>query len=271
VIRRVAHLSDLHFGEADPARVAELAADVRAAAPDAVAVSGDLTRRALPAEFEAAFTFLASLDAPLLVVPGNHDIPHSALWERFMAPKRRWHAARVTAPAERLDLPEDAGRDCGPLRLIGLDTVSRAHWHVDWSAGAVPPHRLGKLAHELVVEAGAPTLLVCHHPLHHALWARNRHTPRGARATIKLLHEQGVTAVLCGHLHRAEIIPLHAEGPLQVMAPSAFSPRGTGAPNGWNLIEMDGREMRVSTREVTSRGWQPRQLVEAWPGLHLRN
>lgn len=261
--RRVAHLSDLHFGEADPARVAELAADVRAAAPDAVAVSGDLTRRALPAEFEAAFTFLASLEAPLLVVPGNHDIPHGALWERFMAPKRRWHAARVTAPAERLDITGGDAPGCGPLRLIGLDTVSRAQWHVDWSAGAVPAHRLGKLAHDLADGAGTPTLLVCHHPLRHAPWARGRRTPRGAGATIELLRAQGVTAVLCGHLHRAEITPLGADGPLQVMAPSAFSPRGTRAVNGWNLIELDGAEMRVCAREVTSHGWQPRALVEA--------
>ncbi len=256
---RVAHLSDLHFGEADPARVAELAADVRAAAPDAVAISGDLTRRALPREFEAAFTFLAGLDAPLLVVPGNHDIPHSALWERFMTPKRRWHAARVTAPAERLDLDH--------LRLIGLDTVSRAQWHADWSAGAVPQHRLERLAAELAVGGGKPTLVVCHHPLVHAAWARARRRPRGAGDTIALLRREGVTAVLCGHLHRAEVTPLFPGGdhggPWQVMAPSAFSPRGAGAVNGWNLIEWEVGAMRVTTREVTAKGWHARSLETA--------
>jgi len=256
---RVAHLSDLHFGEADPARVAEMAADVRAAAPDAVAISGDLTRRAQPEEFEAAFTFLAGLDAPLLVVPGNHDIPHSALWERFMAPKRRWQRARLTAPAERLDLPG--------LRLIGLDTVSRAQWHADWSAGAVPQHRLERLEADLAQGRGTRTVVVCHHPLVHAAWARKRRSPRGATATIALLRQEGVAAVLCGHLHRAEITRLAQQteptAPWQVMAPSAFSPRGVGAVNGWNLLEWEEGRLRVTTREVTARGWRDRVLEAA--------
>lgn len=172
-----------------------------------------------------------------------------------MAPKRRWHAARVTAPAERLDL--------GHVRLIGLDTVSRAQWHVDWSAGAVPQHRLDRLADELAVGGGKPTLVVCHHPLRHAAWARSRRTPRGAGATIALLEREKVSAVLCGHLHRAEVTPLAPSGLCQVMAPSAFSPRGTGAVNGWNLIELKGETLRVSTREVTARGWRERALAAA--------
>lgn len=255
---RLAHLSDLHFGEADPARVAEMAADIRAAAPDAVLISGDLTRRAQPQEFEAAFTFLAGLDVPLLVVPGNHDIPHSALWERFMAPRRRWRAARLTAPAERLDL---AG-----ARLIGLDTVSRAQWHADWSAGAVPAHRLERLEAALAQGRGTPTLVICHHPLVHAPWARRRRTPRGAEATLRLLRREGVSGVLCGHLHRAELLPLghatEADGPWQVMAPSAFSPRAAGraAVNGWNLVGWEGERLCVTTREVTARGWRERVL-----------
>lgn len=254
---RLAHLSDLHFGEADPARVAEMAADVRAASPDAVVISGDLTRRAQPQEFEAAFTFLAGLDAPLLVVPGNHDIPHSALWERFMAPKRRWRAARLTAPAERLDLDH--------ARLIGLDTVSRAQWHVDWSAGAVPQHRLERLEAALAVGRGKPTLVVCHHPLVHGAWARRRRTPRGAEATMRVLRRENVDGLLCGHLHRAELTPLGPEpgAPCQVMAPSAFSPRGASSTNGWNLIEWDEGRLRVTTREVTSRGWRERVLEAA--------
>jgi len=43
---RLAHITDLHFGEADPAVAALLAEDIRAAKPDAILNSGDLTRRA---------------------------------------------------------------------------------------------------------------------------------------------------------------------------------------------------------------------------------
>ena len=39
--------------------------------------SGDLTHRGRPEQHDAAAAFLRSLGAPLLVVPGNHDIPYT--------------------------------------------------------------------------------------------------------------------------------------------------------------------------------------------------
>ena len=247
---RIAHLTDLHFGEARPQDAERLAADVLACDPEVVVVSGDLTQRARPGEFAAAMAFLEGLRRPLLVVPGNHDIPNTSLLERFLAPKRRWRQARdAHGLPRRVDLPG--------LRLIALDTVSRAQWHLDWSAGAITTHRLAVLARDLGQGAGPPTIVVCHHPLRHAPWARYRGMPRGARRTIRLLREQGVAAVLCGHLHKAEVTPLSPTGPLQVMGPSGLSRRG-GRPMGWNLIEIEGEHLHVATREMTPRGWQVR-------------
>jgi hypothetical protein len=101
----VLHLSDLHFGSghgfgaegltaADRSRDTLAArlrddldklADTRGLWPDLVVVTGDLTQRALPAEFEQAGTFLAGLleavGLPrhrLAMVPGNHDINRDA-------------------------------------------------------------------------------------------------------------------------------------------------------------------------------------------------
>jgi 3',5'-cyclic AMP phosphodiesterase CpdA len=243
---RIAHLSDLHFGEAAPALAESLAADIRAAVPDAIAVSGDLTRRARPREFAAAMAFLRGLGAPLLVVPGNHDIPNGSLIERFLAPRRRWLGARGDAPA-RLELPG--------LRLLALDSVTRGHWHLDWSAGAIPGHRRAALAAELDADATAPTLVVCHHPLAHAPWAAARRPPRGARALVALLRRHGVAGVLCGHLHRAEVTRLWPGGALQVIAPTALSPRLVGGTNGWNLVDAGPAGLAVETRRWTGEGW----------------
>src|SRR5438132_1112824 len=74
-MRTIAHISDLHFGRADPAIVAALAHDLKESAPDLVAVSGDLTQRARRREFAAARDFLQGLGLPVLAVPGNHDNP----------------------------------------------------------------------------------------------------------------------------------------------------------------------------------------------------
>src|SRR5688500_14453195 len=74
-MKRLAHLSDLHFGNADPELVLALDEDLDEFQPDLLVVTGDLTRRARPLEFEQARGFLDGLPYARLVVPGNHDIP----------------------------------------------------------------------------------------------------------------------------------------------------------------------------------------------------
>ncbi|MDB5315890.1 MAG: metallophosphoesterase [Rhodospirillales bacterium] len=244
---RIAHLSDLHFGEATPALVASLGADIREAVPDVIAVSGDLTRRASRVEFSAALAFLSSLETPLLMVPGNHDIPSQDLWTRLYDPLGRW---RSVSPAFPLTVLETKG-----LRLVGLDTVSRAQWHLDWSAGAISGNRRQQLARVL----GEGAVLVCHHPLRHAVWAVGRRPPRHAERTIDLLTTHRVRAVLCGHLHRAEMTRLGPGGPAQIIAPSAFSERGGGA-NGWNLVVLEDDALTVETRECVGGIWTARTL-----------
>lgn len=243
---RIAHLSDLHFGESDHATAAILADDVRAAAPDAIALSGDLTHRAKSGEFAEGLAFLRGLGAPLLAVPGNHDIPRFNLRERFLDPRGRWLAAGGTS-GEVLDLPG--------LRLVALDSVSRAQWHLDWSAGSLPRHRLEGLEEKLSGAGGSAVLVVCHHPLQHAPWAWARSLPRGAKAAVAVLRQHKVTGLLCGHLHRPEVRALWPGGALQVIAPTGMSPRMSGGANGWNLIEVDGSVMTVTTRLWNGSDW----------------
>jgi len=246
---RIAHLADLHFGEDPPELAARLMADMLNAAPDAVVVSGDLTRRARAAEFRGAFAFLAALGKPLLVVPGNHDIPHGDLWARFTDPRARWRKAAAGVP-RMLALPG--------LTLIGLDTVSRMQWHLDWSAGAIGEARRTALQAEMEATPGLK-IIVCHHPLQHPPFATFRRPPRGAQRTIALLQGAQVAAVLCGHLHLAQITALGTPAPIQVIAPSALSPRGTQS-NGWNLLTLDGPKLRIETRSIEAGIWRSMPL-----------
>src|SRR5579875_2925577 len=89
-MRRIVHLSDLHFGRTRPDLLGPLLESIHAAAPDLVAVSGDLTQRARAGQFAAARRFLAALPRPVLVVPGNHDVPLDAAWARLLWPWRRY-------------------------------------------------------------------------------------------------------------------------------------------------------------------------------------
>ena len=74
-MRTLVHLSDLHFGRIDTALLGPLRTAVLGTKPDLIAISGDFTQRARRSEFAEARRFLASLDAPKLTVPGNHDVP----------------------------------------------------------------------------------------------------------------------------------------------------------------------------------------------------
>ena len=111
---RVLHLSDLHFGRGDsPESIEALARLVAETQPELVIASGDLTHRGRRDQHEQASAFLRSLELPLLVIPGNHDIPYT-FPKRFTSPwqefERLW---QTTEPVHRSD----------GLVVVGLNSV----------------------------------------------------------------------------------------------------------------------------------------------------
>src|SRR5690349_10081636 len=116
-MRRIAHISDLHFGRHNPVVAQGLLAALAEAAPDLVAVTGDLTQRAHRHEFAAARAFLDRIGPPALVIPGNHDVPFYNLLERWLMPNTRF-AAFIG--------PECCPRYVdGAIAVLGLNTASR--------------------------------------------------------------------------------------------------------------------------------------------------
>ena len=72
---KIAHLSDIHFGRiAFPRILDALVEDVEEERVDLVAVSGDLTQRALHSQFRDAAAYLERFNAPQVIVPGNLDV-----------------------------------------------------------------------------------------------------------------------------------------------------------------------------------------------------
>jgi len=85
-MRTILHLSDLHFGRHDRDVVAGVGSLVETARPDVIAISGDFTQRARTHEFELALDFLRTLPPPVIVVPGNPDVPLYNLTSRWLRP-----------------------------------------------------------------------------------------------------------------------------------------------------------------------------------------
>ena len=88
---RIVHLSDLHFGFHRAELVEPLLDRVNDAGADLVVVTGDVTHRARADQYAEAAAFLGRIQAPLMVLPGNHDAPLYNLPGRFLAP---WHGFR---------------------------------------------------------------------------------------------------------------------------------------------------------------------------------
>jgi 3',5'-cyclic AMP phosphodiesterase CpdA len=246
-MRRIAHISDLHFGRHDPAVSEGLLAAIDAARPHLVAVTGDLTQRARVREFTAARAFLDRIASPLLVVPGNHDVPLYNVYARLFRPH-----ARFERFITRDLLPRYADQE---IAVLGLNTA----WRRIGAHGRMLHAHLAEIRGGFADVGGAVTkVLVTHHPLFGATEGAARSAGHGTRAALQELAASGVRLLLAGHEHR----PYSGEGAIDyldsrrsmliIQAGTAISTRLRGGPNSFNFIEIG--EARVDCTPVYWQG-----------------
>lgn len=232
-MRRVLHLSDLHFGRTRPDLFEPLLALAERLKPDLVAVSGDLTQRARRGQFVQARAFLDRLPAPWLAVPGNHDISLDNVLVRLLDP---WGRYRGLIHEDLSPRWEDEA-----LAVVGLNTVNRyAH-----QSGRIGRRQLRTIASAAADDPARPLVVVMHHPPEHPAGSRKRpmrHAGRGVEA----LRRAGADIVLSGHLHNAHVAPLSAApGILLVQAGTGLSTRLRAEPNTINCLEIGPGDVRV--------------------------
>ncbi|WP_442511472.1 metallophosphoesterase family protein [Novipirellula sp. SH528] len=246
---KILHISDLHFGPPYLPRVGqamiELAPKLE---PDAIVVSGDLTQRAKREQFIAAREFLDQLPrCPMLVIPGNHDVPLYRVKERLTDPLGVYR--------------EIISDDLSPVLtsdeaiIVGVDSTSP---HRAISNGRIVPSQLEHCRR--IFESAPPQLckiLVAHHhfaPAPDNL--RDSAMPKAERA-INQFVDQGVELILGGHLHRAYIgnsLDFYSgnhrdRGIVIVQCGTTTSRRGRGRErekNSFNLIEIKPETLSVT-------------------------
>jgi 3',5'-cyclic AMP phosphodiesterase CpdA len=189
-------VSDPHFGTERPAVVRALLRLAQSQQPDLVVMSGDLTQRARRAQFDAAAAFVAALPAPVLAVPGNHDIPLWNLAARMVAPRANFHRAFGALPTVR-HLPHWC--------VVGVDTT-RAWLHTD---GAVSPRQAEGVARELGrATASQLRIVVVHQPVAVVRAEDRRHLLRGREPALLRWSAAGADLVLGGHIHLPYVLTL---------------------------------------------------------------
>ena len=241
-MRKIAHISDLHFGRHDPRIADRLLQSLSSHDPDLIVISGDLTQRAKRDEFIEAERFLRRINRPLLIVPGNHDMPLYNLFRRFRAPFRRYD--RHIAP---LALPHCFYVD-DELAVLGLNTARR----LKWKEGRIS---LAQMAHIQKAFGSLPVnvwkIVATHHPV---ASAASSLVPvvEHAQMALRAVAAAKVHILLSGHHHHAlsgegEIDLALQHSILVIHAGTAVSTRTReGLANSYNLLQLRPAHLSVA-------------------------
>jgi len=187
---RLLHISDPHFGTERPYVVESLFERVHTLKPDVVVISGDVTQRARRREFTAAREFIAALaPVPVVVVPGNHDIPLYNVTARVLWPYRGFQ--RVL----RRHLDPRWSR--GSVDIRGLTSAPR--WR--HKNGQLLPSALISLFPEPATSTRNLRIAVLHHPLDCRLSIDNHNIMKNAASVAASFARENVDLVLGGHIH----------------------------------------------------------------------
>lgn len=245
----ILHISDLHFG---PPYLPHVGAAVLRIAPllkpHVVVISGDLTQRAKPEQFQAARSFLQKLPpVPQIVVPGNHDVPLYRVFERLFYPHAQYRQ-HISNELDQMVCVDGAV-------LVALNSTAP---HRAITNGRIRAEQL-EFCERAFRDApdGAVRIVVAHHHFAPAPdYERDQTMPRAKRAMERFAELQ-VDLILGGHLHRAyignslDIYPgRHRErGIIIVQCGTTTSRRGRGRErekNSFNVIGIGPRMLHVT-------------------------
>jgi 3',5'-cyclic AMP phosphodiesterase CpdA len=254
------HVSDLHVGSHEE-RSAEPALKrlVERVEPELVVATGDLTHRGRADQHAHAAAFLQGLGAPVLAIPGNHDIPYtfparvSRPWREF---ERHWQTVE----------PVFASNE---LHVVGLNSV-RPWRH---QSGALGDAALARAAERLNGAADGAVRIAClHHHLTGAPW-RSRKRPVARRGhVLGELVDAGAELILSGHIHQSaaserrefEVGRGAEHGAAIVIAPGLGQPRPKrrGEARGLHVIATDSSSIAIETLVLAGDDFTP--VVRRW-------
>jgi 3',5'-cyclic AMP phosphodiesterase CpdA len=250
-MRKIVHLSDIHFGRVDESIIAPLIETVRRINPHLVAVSGDLTQRARSHQFREARAFLDSLPQPQIVVPGNHDVPMHNFFARFFRPLKKYRRY-ITDELQPFYADEE-------ITVVGVNTarsLTIKGGRVNESQISWMREILCKYPDDIV------KIVVTHHPFDLPEGHNDRNLVGRSKIAMEALASCGADVFLAGHLHishtghTAKRYKIHGHSALVIQAGTATSTRGRGEANSFNVIYVEHPHISVERLE-----WQPAQKI----------
>jgi len=215
-------ISDSHIGYSGPANedvratLQKTVAGVNAmpVQPAFVIHTGDVTHLSKAAEFDDAKQILGTLRAPLITIPGEHDVIGAEGPKRFAASFGRSDAA---------------GRGWSSWDQGGIHFVSLINVGEGETMGMLGDEQLAWLEQDLAArKASAPLVVFGHVPLFAAAPEWGWTTSDGVKA-IALLRRFSAVTVLNGHIHQ---VLEHTDGAIRFATArsTAFPQAAPGTP-----------------------------------------
>ncbi len=245
------HIADLHFGGvADIRQIEALERMLPDLRPDAIVIGGDLSQRARHGEFQRARAFanLAAATAPVLVIPGNHDVQwwrrpfipfaKDVLYEKY----RRYFGADV---APTLTIPGAAviasvltshGVAWGSLTTRLRDIAVKGH---------LPKREILRV--QQLFSGADPALarvLVVHHNVLRGDMSQRMGLARWRQAQRRIV-ESGADVALCAHDHQegADVL----SGKVVVSTAGTLSTRSRGGrPSSFNFVTIEPTAVHIT-------------------------
>ncbi|MBD0330038.1 MAG: metallophosphoesterase [Thermoleophilia bacterium] len=242
---RIAQISDIHVGGplSLPAEaLAAIAERVRGLQPDVVVVAGALTTAGYEWEFEEAAEWLAGIDFPKLVIPGNHDarnVGYTHFQRIFGTPYSRYRSAFDGERAERLQATG--------FTVVGLDSTEP-----DVNEGRVGRDRYGWVRDQFSDADDIRVIAIHHHLIPIPGTGRERNIVLDAGDLLATLTELDVDVVLSGHKHVPYFWALN--GMLVCNSGTAGTRRIRGVvPPSWNELRIDASTVKVFVHYLDGR------------------
>jgi 3',5'-cyclic AMP phosphodiesterase CpdA len=228
----ILQISDPHFGTEQPHVMRALLQLAREQQPEVILLTGDITQRARRSQFAAAARFVSQLPAPVLAVPGNHDIPLFNLVARALNPYGNYKRAF----GNNLE-PE---YESDGLLVLCLNT-SRPSRHKD---GEVNRTQIARVAERLSrAKPDQLRMIMQHHPVRAREQADLSNLLIGHEQAVPTWVDAGLDLLIGGHIHLPYVWPLHGHQGESgrrgwtAQAGTALSTRvRAGIPNSVNLI-----------------------------------
>lgn len=240
-MKKLLHLSDLHFGTERPGIVDILVKDCHEINPDIIVISGDLTQRAKHDQYSAVKQFLKNFDdKKILCVPGNHDISLYNPLERFFYPfskYKKWIAS---------DLCIHYNID--NIAILGINSVTP----YKPMGGYVTEKQLKMIGDYFKTQPFNFIRIVV---MHHNLIRSERHKIiNDADKILEVFANAGVNLILSGHIHFSYIEQIKKSflrhNMYVITAGTAISTRTT-EPNSYNLLEISEKAFTLTIRTFT--------------------